>query len=145
MFVSLPKSELCVWLQEAAECGQATGRLGSSPVNPEIGHNEAENQGVMLSEFSRSLLPLTLVSSQVSKGLISAALPVFLDRRMISELVKPISGSACTFPEEIEMSVLACIHTRELNSGQASSIQLLVKGNLFSNKTSFTISYIEKE
>lgn len=77
MFLCLPKSELQWWLQGSVERGIVSGKLGTSAANPQIGHNEAENQGTVLSEFSRSIRQLTPFSSQVSTGADSSSFMSF--------------------------------------------------------------------
>lgn len=54
-----------------------SGKLGTSVANPQIGHNEAENQGTVLSEFSRSVMLLSLFSSQVSSGAYASSFVCF--------------------------------------------------------------------
>ena len=68
VFLCLPKPELWSWLLGSVERGKVSGKLGTSVTNPQIGHNEAENQGPVLSEFSRSIMQLTLVSSQAESS-----------------------------------------------------------------------------
>lgn len=53
---------------------------------------------------------------RLAQDLVWAALCAFLDRRKVPELIKPISGRVHRFPEEIEMSGLACFQASGLNS-----------------------------
>lgn len=83
-FHLLVYEEWCAFLSElrwccpgAVECGKVSGKLGTSVANPQIEHNEAENQGTVLSEFSRSTMLFTLFSTQVSTGAYSSSFVCF--------------------------------------------------------------------